>query len=175
MGRCQTIQMQDVAGRLLTSIKLAFSTLLLLQSALSCGLAMRYVSDAVDSDCLCKSKRLLQGKRSIALFQIGDTQSQFPSCCRSQLIMDHCKFCQQPVKRHSRKSLRVLGSVGEPINPSAWRQGTVNPSSIYLPPGCISLLVCPIHTTSVRMDHIAKQLAVTSENTLNSCPCWILF
>jgi acyl-coenzyme A synthetase/AMP-(fatty) acid ligase len=81
----------------------------------------------------------------------------------------------EPVKRHSRKSLRVLGSVGEPINPSAWRQGTVNPSSIYLPPGCISLLVCPIHTTSVRMDHIAKQLAVTREITLNSCPCWILF
>ncbi|XP_002980429.2 acetyl-coenzyme A synthetase, chloroplastic/glyoxysomal [Selaginella moellendorffii] len=27
----------------------------------------------------------------------------------------------EPVKRHSRKSLRVLGSVGEPINPSAWR------------------------------------------------------
>ncbi|CAM6129594.1 unnamed protein product [Calypogeia fissa] len=26
-----------------------------------------------------------------------------------------------PVKKHSRKSLRVLGSVGEPINPSAWR------------------------------------------------------
>ncbi len=171
MGRCQTIQMQDVAGRLLTSIKLAFSTLLLLQSALSCGLAMRYVSDAVDSQCLCKSlpwlgnsKHVLQGKRSIALFQIGDTQSQFPSCCGSQLIMYHCKFCQQPVKRHSRKSLRVLGSVGEPINPSAWRQGTINPSSIYLPPGCISLLVCPIHTTSVRMDHIAKQLAVTREN-----------
>jgi hypothetical protein len=70
----------------------------------------------------------------------------------------------EPVKRHSRKSLRVLGSVGEPINPSAWRQGTINPSSIYLPPGCISLLVCPIHTTSVRMDHIAKQLAVTREN-----------
>ncbi len=151
MGRCQTTQMQDVAGRLWTSIKLAFSTLLLLQYALSCGLAMRYVSDAVDSHCLCKSlpwlgnsKLVLQGKRSIALFQTGDTQSQFPSCCGSQLIMYHCKFCQQPVKRHSRKSLRVLGSVGEPINPSAWRQGTVNPSSIYFPPGCISLLVCPI-------------------------------
>lgn len=27
----------------------------------------------------------------------------------------------EPVKRHSRKSLRVLGSVGEPINPSAWK------------------------------------------------------
>jgi acyl-coenzyme A synthetase/AMP-(fatty) acid ligase len=27
----------------------------------------------------------------------------------------------EPVKRHSRKSLRVLGSVGEPINPRAWR------------------------------------------------------
>ena len=25
------------------------------------------------------------------------------------------------VSRYSRKSLRVLGSVGEPINPSAWR------------------------------------------------------
>lgn len=28
---------------------------------------------------------------------------------------------EEPVKRHSRKSLRVLGSVGEPINPSAWK------------------------------------------------------
>ncbi|XP_057541817.1 acetyl-coenzyme A synthetase, chloroplastic/glyoxysomal-like [Amaranthus tricolor] len=27
----------------------------------------------------------------------------------------------EPVTRYSRKSLRVLGSVGEPINPSAWR------------------------------------------------------
>lgn len=27
----------------------------------------------------------------------------------------------QYVTRYSRKSLRVLGSVGEPINPSAWR------------------------------------------------------
>lgn len=27
----------------------------------------------------------------------------------------------QHVTRYSRKSLRVLGSVGEPINPSAWR------------------------------------------------------
>ncbi len=26
----------------------------------------------------------------------------------------------EPVKKHSRKSLRVLGSVGEPINPQAW-------------------------------------------------------
>ncbi|MFU8831250.1 MAG: acetate--CoA ligase, partial [Wenzhouxiangella sp.] len=26
----------------------------------------------------------------------------------------------EPVKRHSRKSLRILGSVGEPINPQAW-------------------------------------------------------
>jgi acetyl-CoA synthetase len=26
----------------------------------------------------------------------------------------------QPVKRHSRKSLRLLGTVGEPINPEAW-------------------------------------------------------
>ncbi len=27
----------------------------------------------------------------------------------------------EPVKRYSRKSLRVIGSVGEPINPEAWR------------------------------------------------------
>ncbi|MCC6350466.1 MAG: acetate--CoA ligase [Candidatus Eisenbacteria bacterium] len=27
----------------------------------------------------------------------------------------------EPVKRHSRKSLRILGSVGEPINPETWR------------------------------------------------------
>jgi acetyl-CoA synthetase len=26
----------------------------------------------------------------------------------------------EPVKRTSRKSLRLLGSVGEPINPEAW-------------------------------------------------------
>jgi acetyl-CoA synthetase len=27
---------------------------------------------------------------------------------------------EEPVKRHSRKSLRLLGTVGEPINPEAW-------------------------------------------------------
>ena len=27
----------------------------------------------------------------------------------------------EPVKKHSRSSLRVLGTVGEPINPEAWR------------------------------------------------------
>ena len=26
-----------------------------------------------------------------------------------------------PVKKHKRDSLRVLGTVGEPINPEAWR------------------------------------------------------
>lgn len=31
----------------------------------------------------------------------------------------------QYVTRYSRKSLRVLGSVGEPINPSAWRLHTL--------------------------------------------------
>ncbi|OXB58252.1 hypothetical protein ASZ78_011577 [Callipepla squamata] len=30
------------------------------------------------------------------------------------------KCGEEPVKRHSRKSLKVLGSVGEPINPEAW-------------------------------------------------------
>jgi acetyl-CoA synthetase len=39
-----------------------------------------------------------------------------PTLVRS-LMRDDDKF----VTRHSRKSLRVLGSVGEPINPSAWR------------------------------------------------------
>jgi len=31
------------------------------------------------------------------------------------------KFGDEPVVRHDRSSLRVLGSVGEPINPEAWR------------------------------------------------------
>jgi acetyl-CoA synthetase len=31
------------------------------------------------------------------------------------------KFGEDPVKAHDRSSLRVLGSVGEPINPEAWR------------------------------------------------------
>ncbi|XP_077315105.1 acetyl-coenzyme A synthetase, cytoplasmic isoform X1 [Lithobates pipiens] len=30
------------------------------------------------------------------------------------------KFGEEPVKRYSRKSLKVLGTVGEPINPEAW-------------------------------------------------------
>uniref|UniRef100_A0A8D2Q897 Propionate--CoA ligase n=1 Tax=Varanus komodoensis TaxID=61221 RepID=A0A8D2Q897_VARKO len=30
------------------------------------------------------------------------------------------KYGEEPVKRHSRKSLKVLGTVGEPINPEAW-------------------------------------------------------
>ncbi|KAI8541210.1 hypothetical protein RHMOL_Rhmol08G0044400 [Rhododendron molle] len=33
----------------------------------------------------------------------------------------NCSLTMQYVTRYSRKSLRVLGSVGEPINPSAWR------------------------------------------------------
>ena len=28
---------------------------------------------------------------------------------------------EAPVKKHKRTSLRVLGTVGEPINPEAWR------------------------------------------------------
>ncbi|XP_054130892.1 acetyl-coenzyme A synthetase, cytoplasmic [Melozone crissalis] len=30
------------------------------------------------------------------------------------------KYGEEPVKKHSRKSLKVLGTVGEPINPEAW-------------------------------------------------------
>ncbi|XP_043946122.1 acetyl-coenzyme A synthetase, cytoplasmic [Protopterus annectens] len=30
------------------------------------------------------------------------------------------KYGDEPVKRHSRKSLKILGTVGEPINPEAW-------------------------------------------------------
>ncbi|XP_061297425.1 acetyl-coenzyme A synthetase, cytoplasmic isoform X1 [Pezoporus flaviventris] len=30
------------------------------------------------------------------------------------------KYGDEPVRKHSRKSLKVLGSVGEPINPEAW-------------------------------------------------------
>lgn len=28
---------------------------------------------------------------------------------------------EAPVKKHKRTSLRILGTVGEPINPEAWR------------------------------------------------------
>lgn len=31
------------------------------------------------------------------------------------------KFGEEPVKKHDRSSLRVMGSVGEPINPEAWK------------------------------------------------------
>ena len=31
------------------------------------------------------------------------------------------KFGDAPVRQHNRSSLRVLGSIGEPINPEAWR------------------------------------------------------
>ena len=31
------------------------------------------------------------------------------------------KYGEDPVKKHDRSSLRVLGTVGEPINPEAWR------------------------------------------------------
>ncbi|MEE4330945.1 MAG: acetate--CoA ligase [Wenzhouxiangella sp.] len=30
------------------------------------------------------------------------------------------RYCDEPVKKYSRKSLRILGTVGEPINPNAW-------------------------------------------------------
>ncbi|XP_071807196.1 acetyl-coenzyme A synthetase, cytoplasmic-like [Asterias amurensis] len=36
------------------------------------------------------------------------------------LIRSLMKFGEEPVKKYSRKSLRVLGTVGEPINPEAW-------------------------------------------------------
>merc|ERR1711981_1214698 len=31
------------------------------------------------------------------------------------------RFGEEPVKKHDLSSLRILGSVGEPINPEAWR------------------------------------------------------
>jgi acetyl-CoA synthetase len=31
------------------------------------------------------------------------------------------KFGEAPVKKHDLSSLKVLGTVGEPINPEAWR------------------------------------------------------
>ena len=31
------------------------------------------------------------------------------------------KFGSEPIKKYDLSSLRVLGSVGEPINPEAWR------------------------------------------------------
>lgn len=31
------------------------------------------------------------------------------------------KYGEDPVKKHDRSSLRILGTVGEPINPEAWR------------------------------------------------------
>lgn len=31
------------------------------------------------------------------------------------------RYGTEPVTKHDRSSLRVLGSVGEPINPEAWR------------------------------------------------------
>ncbi len=31
------------------------------------------------------------------------------------------RFGDEPVLKHDRSSLRILGSVGEPINPEAWR------------------------------------------------------
>lgn len=37
------------------------------------------------------------------------------------LVRSLMRFGDENVRRHSRKSLRVLGSVGEPINPTAWR------------------------------------------------------
>ncbi|KAJ8033207.1 Acetyl-coenzyme A synthetase, cytoplasmic [Holothuria leucospilota] len=36
------------------------------------------------------------------------------------LIRTLMKYGEEPVKKYSRKSLRVLGTVGEPINPEAW-------------------------------------------------------
>ncbi|KAJ8033519.1 Acetyl-coenzyme A synthetase, cytoplasmic [Holothuria leucospilota] len=36
------------------------------------------------------------------------------------LIRTLMKFGEKPVRKHSRKSLRILGTAGEPINPEAW-------------------------------------------------------
>lgn len=40
---------------------------------------------------------------------------------KRRMNADFIMLILQHVTRSSRKSLRVLGSVGEPINPSAWR------------------------------------------------------
>mmetsp|Transcript_13551 Transcript_13551/g.19308 ORF Transcript_13551/g.19308 Transcript_13551/m.19308 type:complete len:654 (+) Transcript_13551:42-2003(+) len=44
------------------------------------------------------------------------------------------KFGEEPVKKHDRSSLRVMGSVGEPINPEAWSwyYNVVGDSSKYI-------------------------------------------
>lgn len=42
------------------------------------------------------------------------------------------------VKEHTRDSLRILGSVGEPINPEAWRWCAAAPLPCRdLPGGCL--------------------------------------
>lgn len=71
------------------------------------------------------------------------------------------------VTKYSRKSLRILGTVGEPINPEAWRWYSEVMFSIYLPHAihsqwracclgddllrcCVSLeLVCPARDMNV--------------------------
>lgn len=69
----------------------------------------------------------------------GRWTQQFLSLCWKLVLTTYALgfFVKQPVKRHSRKSLRVLGSVGEPINPSAWRQEAIHCIFLYL--FCLSL------------------------------------
>jgi acetyl-CoA synthetase len=41
--------------------------------------------------------------------------------CAPTAIRTLMKFGDEPLKKSSRESIRLLGSVGEPINPEAWR------------------------------------------------------
>ncbi|WVZ05601.1 hypothetical protein V8G54_018947, partial [Vigna mungo] len=56
-----------------------------------------------------------------SLMRDGDENPECLISFGSTLGIPQISFSLQFVTRHSRKSLRVLGSVGEPINPSAWR------------------------------------------------------
>ena len=50
----------------------------------------------------------------------------------------------EPVKKYKRSSLRVLGTVGEPINPEAWRwyhEVTPCPTPLYPPAPLTSSLL----------------------------------
>ncbi|KAF7802030.1 Acetyl-coenzyme A synthetase, chloroplastic/glyoxysomal [Senna tora] len=107
-------------------VTLFYTAPTLVRSLMRDGDEARYLSMLVCVQCSCASivnphftfSQLLPTVKpeTYKTADIPDQESPFPwSLCITELML------APYVTRYTRKTLRVLGSVGEPINPSAWR------------------------------------------------------
>jgi len=83
-----------------------------------------------------------------------------------------------PVTKHKRSSLRILGTVGEPINPEAWRwYYEVGLSCLHTAISQQSCQCCDdIYRCKIRRSFAATffMQSLKSAHTPPPCPCFIL-